>query len=236
MAIVKKQKQELSAEELFEAELDGLEEMFSAETENEPAQPADNPVYENPAENPVTENAPQEEKPQNEKKEDENSVSQNDGADTGRKDSVAEEDSVHGSHRLHGRITKKYTGQFVEKILASMVDGKMVEEAIENVSPEAEAVSYQLIRKKDGTVYDIGESETVGADKDFATIVIDDNKTVSRRHAKLEVEDGFLLITDLGSRNGTRVNGFDLDPNEAYELRIGNEIEFSDEEFVVSGA
>jgi pSer/pThr/pTyr-binding forkhead associated (FHA) protein len=49
---------------------------------------------------------------------------------------------------------------------------------------------------------------------------------VSRRHAVIDVKDGGLQVQDLGSTNGTRVNGFDLAANQPYKLKQGDEIEF----------
>jgi len=50
---------------------------------------------------------------------------------------------------------------------------------------------------------------------------------VSRRHATLTMMDGFLYIEDLGSTNGTRINGFQLTSKQKYRLRDGDEIEFA---------
>jgi pSer/pThr/pTyr-binding forkhead associated (FHA) protein len=49
---------------------------------------------------------------------------------------------------------------------------------------------------------------------------------VSRRHAVLFSAEGGLYIRDLGSTNGTRINGFDLEPNQAYKLHEGDRLEF----------
>ncbi|MFF4775772.1 FHA domain-containing protein [Microtetraspora fusca] len=46
---------------------------------------------------------------------------------------------------------------------------------------------------------------TLGRDSGAAAVVLDDG-TVSRRHARLEVVDNQLVLTDLGSSNGTYVN------------------------------
>ncbi|MER7007540.1 FHA domain-containing protein [Dactylosporangium sp. NPDC000555] len=46
---------------------------------------------------------------------------------------------------------------------------------------------------------------TLGRDSGAAAVVLDD-RDVSRRHARLEVVDGHLVLTDLGSTNGTYVN------------------------------
>lgn len=50
---------------------------------------------------------------------------------------------------------------------------------------------------------------------------------VSRRHATISLIDGFLYIEDLGSTNGTRINGFQLTPHQQYRLRDGDEVEFA---------
>ncbi len=44
---------------------------------------------------------------------------------------------------------------------------------------------------------------------------------VSRRHARLRIEDEGIWITDLGSTNGTQVNGVDLVPHEEHPLQLG---------------
>lgn len=49
---------------------------------------------------------------------------------------------------------------------------------------------------------------------------------VSRLHAVISYRDSAMYIEDMGSTNGTRINGFNLTPNRAYRLRSGDEIEF----------
>lgn len=54
-----------------------------------------------------------------------------------------------------------------------------------------------------------------------------DDKSVSKDHAKLIVErDGGLSITDLGSKNGTKVGTHRLPPNSATLVQFGKTIEF----------
>lgn len=48
---------------------------------------------------------------------------------------------------------------------------------------------------------------------------------VSRRHAGLSKEEGAIYIQDLDSTNGTRINGFQLPPNQKFRLRDGDELE-----------
>ncbi len=50
---------------------------------------------------------------------------------------------------------------------------------------------------------------------------------VSRRHAAIiqDEENKALYIEDLNSTNGTRINGFSLEPRRRYRLRDGDELE-----------
>lgn len=50
---------------------------------------------------------------------------------------------------------------------------------------------------------------------------------VSRQHAAITMHDGGLYIEDLGSTNGTRINGFQLTARRKYRLRDGDEVEFA---------
>lgn len=47
---------------------------------------------------------------------------------------------------------------------------------------------------------------------------------VSRRHAMLTKEDGVLKVTDLGSTNGTFLNGIQLQPNRPRIVRLGDQL------------
>lgn len=50
---------------------------------------------------------------------------------------------------------------------------------------------------------------------------------VSRQHAAITPHEGSLYIEDLGSTNGTRINGFQLEPRRKYRLRDGDELEIA---------
>jgi hypothetical protein len=52
------------------------------------------------------------------------------------------------------------------------------------------------------------------------------NKGVSRRHLKLSRKEALVFVTDLGSTNGTFVNGHRLMPNLQRVLRSGDELRF----------
>ena len=48
---------------------------------------------------------------------------------------------------------------------------------------------------------------------------------VSRRHAQIHVQESDLFIRDLGSTNGTRLNGALIPANQPMRLRDGDELE-----------
>jgi pSer/pThr/pTyr-binding forkhead associated (FHA) protein len=54
-------------------------------------------------------------------------------------------------------------------------------------------------------------------------IVVDDPE-VSSRHAELRREEGQILIVDLGSTNGTKLNGSPLRPQEPTPIYNGDRI------------
>lgn len=68
-------------------------------------------------------------------------------------------------------------------------------------------------------------SETIiGRNPDQQGFSVDDPQ-LSRKHFRLWFQDGAFMITDLDSRNGTRVNGVRLAPGEPRSLNTGDVIE-----------
>ena len=61
------------------------------------------------------------------------------------------------------------------------------------------------------------------------------NKMVSKDHAYLEISQkgGNCSLVDVGSKNGTLLNGDEMTPNKTYPLRDGDEISFGPETKVV---
>ena len=70
-----------------------------------------------------------------------------------------------------------------------------------------------------------GGTLTIGRGDGNGLILAD--SAVSRAHARLAARDGLLILTDLGSTNGTRVNGRairELAVGEGDEIRIGGSV------------
>jgi hypothetical protein len=73
----------------------------------------------------------------------------------------------------------------------------------------------------------VGQAEggvVLGRSKSLSDKVVDD-PSVSRRHAKLFLSvDGVLMVEDMGSAYGTKINGKALGPNEAGGLKPGDKL------------
>jgi pSer/pThr/pTyr-binding forkhead associated (FHA) protein len=84
------------------------------------------------------------------------------------------------------------------------------------------------INLPDGTQLDhelTDDTITIGRAPDN-TLTIDD-ASVSSHHGKIEpLGDGNYALTDLGSTNGTRLNGSQLKEGEAHQLGAGDKVRF----------
>ncbi len=77
-------------------------------------------------------------------------------------------------------------------------------------------------------VHDVaGQVTTIGRSRENDVVVVDAN--VSRRHAEIRQEDGGYWVVDLGSTNGTQVNGKRVD---RARLESGDHVVFGATEFV----
>jgi len=77
-------------------------------------------------------------------------------------------------------------------------------------------------QRSDGEETDIAVSESVVLGRDAAADLQVDARSVSRRHARIDLRDGRFYVSDLGSTNGTLVNGEEV-TGEA-PLESGDEI------------
>ncbi len=68
---------------------------------------------------------------------------------------------------------------------------------------------------------------------DQAQMQIGDVPSISRKHAKVDFEDGFFTICDLGSTNGTHLNGKKLPANRIFALKEGDSVKLANETFTV---
>lgn len=59
------------------------------------------------------------------------------------------------------------------------------------------------------------------------------NKKIGRNHARIYVEDSNIYLFDMGSKNGTFLNGEQLNKRTPYPVGKGDIVSFADEEFIV---
>ena len=90
-----------------------------------------------------------------------------------------------------------------------------------------------LRRMATGEVYDILTPCVLGKGT-RATVQIFGNSAISRQHAKIDYSGRDLTIEDLGSTNGTEVNGRQLAPGTRRVIKDGDNLRIADELFTVS--
>lgn len=98
--------------------------------------------------------------------------------------------------------------------------------------PAVAAPNYLLISKRNGELFELSGEMKIGCDPSFADIVIPNN-TVSKKHATLTVKGPVLLLEDVGSKNGTHLNGKRIPKGFSIEVETGSTIIFSNEEYYI---
>lgn len=59
----------------------------------------------------------------------------------------------------------------------------------------------------DGKTWSFEQEITIGRDDSVADACITIDRYISRKHAQVRMQSGRLVLTDLDSRNGTKING-----------------------------
>src|SRR5688572_25771941 len=101
----------------------------------------------------------------------------------------------------------------------------------ELTEPEGEAV--ELVESASGRRFRLRPGvNTVG--RENSDILLLDG-TVSRRHAEVTLQEGSVTVTDLGSTNGTQVDGVRLAPNQPTPVVPGTVVRFGNATLVLPG-
>lgn len=77
-------------------------------------------------------------------------------------------------------------------------------------------------KERRGTAFGIEEAVSIGRESDN-TIVITDDAYISSKHARVSRADGFVVVDDLNSRNGTYLNGAKL--TQRHTVNTGDRIQ-----------
>lgn len=93
------------------------------------------------------------------------------------------------------------------------------------VAPAAQVVASGTPRlvSESGSVFEIPDGET-SVGREFADLEIAGESTVSRKHAMISRDGSKVIVNDVGSTNGTFLNGVRID--SPTELRIGDRVQF----------
>jgi predicted component of type VI protein secretion system len=94
-------------------------------------------------------------------------------------------------------------------------------------------MSKLIVTLPDGTqtTHELTEPEITIGRTDENTLQIDDI-SVSSHHAVLALSGDDYILTDIGSTNGTRINGRDIDPETEHTLKPGDTVRFGKVETV----
>ena len=91
---------------------------------------------------------------------------------------------------------------------------------------ETKHAVLSLSRLSDGRIMSVADGTVLGRSGETGAF-FDDERTVSRRHAKLDFHDGRWWIEDLNSLNGTWVNEKKLSVGLPHPLKVGDILSFS---------
>ncbi len=105
-----------------------------------------------------------------------------------------------------------------------------------DTEPPSADLAFLVVRRAGATeVVDVLEGQDVTFGRVPGARVVIDDPRISREHARVRRSGVELWVSDLGSRNGTKVNG-DLVTNAERRLSAGDVIRLGDVEIVVAGA
>lgn len=111
------------------------------------------------------------------------------------------------------------TDELMEEIECAVCD-----EEIDESVRDTPALVGKLVSIDGLLSFDVQQgANSIGRRQGENDIVITD-PYCSGRHARLDYADGVFTITDIGSTNGTKLNGAKLDIDSPHELRDGDEI------------
>ena len=105
-------------------------------------------------------------------------------------------------------------------------------EEVKKTPPEPSAAFYLLRVKNNERVRILPGKIVMGRSETRADYQVVGNSTIGRVHASVELRDGVCYITDLHSKNKTKINQIPLEPEKEYALKDGDKVQLSNEVFI----
>lgn len=90
-----------------------------------------------------------------------------------------------------------------------------------------------LTRLSDQTVYPIAAYQATIGRSSRSMIHVGGNSDISRIHVTVEIVDGGFEITDMGSRNGTFVDGVQVPPHHTVKASSPVRLRLAEEDFIL---
>ena len=133
---------------------------------------------------------------------------------------------------LTGLLDDEATGllnDYDEEATGLLID----EEATGLLDLKEVRVNYAKMRRiSTDDIFEINKEDfRIGKERSYSDYCVLDNNMVSRKHAQIITRAGNYYILDLGSKNGTYVNGNLIAANEEYEIHDMDIIKLANEEF-----
>ena len=116
--------------------------------------------------------------------------------------------------------------EIADEVVIETVPEESFEETMQEVVDIPAAPIAKLISKDGSCSFDLKSGINTIGRRDGANDIVIPDPYCSGRHADLLVEDESFTVTDIGSTNGTLVNGVKLDPNSPKQIQSGDEITF----------
>lgn len=111
--------------------------------------------------------------------------------------------------------------------------GGMATRPIVSRPVQQQAMWVVVTRMRTGEQFEVhGDRFVVGKSK-YATFQVTSTTTVSRQHAVFGIDENGCWVIDNNSLNGTLVNGVPLVSGRKYQLKDGDTVQMSDEQFLV---
>ena len=110
-----------------------------------------------------------------------------------------------------------------EPVAPGEAEAEVEDSLPEPPTPISQPPAARLVCADGSLAFDLCDGTMTIGRREGNDIVIPD-PYCSGSHAEIRIEDGAFTITDLGSTNGTLVNGVKLDPNSPREVQPGDEI------------
>lgn len=150
--------------------------------------------------------------------------------DISKKDALTDKNSYIQEKPIDTR--KGFHATIITRTITVDENGKRVKKDDVSVNGEASSDKYILIRTDTGEVYDIrGRKLAIG--KDRSSDICIQGKYISRQHLLLDYTENELYVTDLGSTNGTYINGSKLNKGTRERLYKGDLLKLANINFRV---